>query len=86
METFDKFWNYTLFTISGGGQINVSQVIVTVLFILIALLLGRFLMRLLAQYMTRVFTSIYEYLRGLFKGPDTFYLRGRIHFIKILNL
>ena len=53
METFDKFWNYTLFTLSGGGQINVSQVIATVLFILIALLLGRFLMRLLARYMTR---------------------------------
>jgi len=44
METFDKFWNYTLFTISGGGQINVSQVITTALFILIAVLLGRFLM------------------------------------------
>ena len=48
METFDKFWNYTLFTVGGGAQINVSQVITTVLFILIALLLGRYLMRLLA--------------------------------------
>jgi len=53
METFDKFWNYTLFTLSDGGQVNISQVIATALFILIALLMGRFLMRLLARYMTR---------------------------------
>ena len=27
METFDKFWNYTLFTLSSGGQINVKFMI-----------------------------------------------------------
>jgi small-conductance mechanosensitive channel len=52
MENLDKLWHFTLFTVSGGA-ISVGQVIMTTLFTLIALLLGRYLMRLLALFMTR---------------------------------
>lgn len=45
MEDFEKFWHYPLITISGGLQITVSQIVLTVLIVVLGLVLAWYLQR-----------------------------------------
>ena len=53
MNDFEKFWNYPLLTLSTGLQITVSQVILTVGFVIIGLVLTWYLQRLLGRQLTK---------------------------------
>jgi small-conductance mechanosensitive channel len=52
MNEFEKFWNYPLFSLSSGAPITVSQVVITLLVIVLGWLLGRYLQRAIGRYMT----------------------------------
>jgi len=53
MSEFEKYWNYPLLTLSTGLQITVSQVILTVGFVIIGLVLTWYLQRLLGRQLTK---------------------------------
>lgn len=53
MSEFEKYWNYPLLTLSTGLQITVSQVILTIAFIIFGLALTWYLQRLLGRQLTK---------------------------------
>lgn len=53
MNEFEKYWNYPLLTLSTGSQITVSQIILTLLLIIIGLVLTWYLQRLLGRQLTK---------------------------------
>jgi len=53
MEQLNSIWNYTLLTLSSGGAITVGQAFSALLFLALALTLGRYLAGLLARQLKR---------------------------------
>jgi len=53
MEQLNSLWNYTLLTLSNGGAITLGQAFSALLFLALALMLGRYLARLLARQLQR---------------------------------
>ena len=53
MEEFYAFWNRTLVTLSGGAQLTVGQVILVIVFLLLAMVVSRILGRMLLRLMAR---------------------------------
>jgi small-conductance mechanosensitive channel len=53
MEQLNEIWNYTLLTLSNGDAITFGQAFSALLFLALALTLGRYLARLLARQLRR---------------------------------
>ena len=53
MEQLKSIWNYSLFTVGEGDAITLGQVFAAFLFLILALMLGRYLSRLLARQLRR---------------------------------
>jgi small-conductance mechanosensitive channel len=53
MHGFESYWNYPLLTLSTGLQITVSQLVVTIMTVLIGLLLIRYLQRLAGRQLSK---------------------------------
>ena len=53
MNEFEKYWNFPLVTLSTGLQITVSQVILTVVIVLVGLVLVWYLQRLIGRQLLR---------------------------------
>jgi small-conductance mechanosensitive channel len=53
LEQFHAIWNYPLITLTGGGVITVSQIVLVVVIVLAGIFLGRVLQKLLARHMSR---------------------------------
>jgi len=53
MSEFEKFWNLPLATLSGGSQITVSQIVLTLLFIALALVFSWYLQRLIGRQLIK---------------------------------
>ena len=53
LEKLHSFWNYTLITLGSGDKISVGQTISVLVFIVLALKLGRMLSRMLGRHMRR---------------------------------
>jgi len=53
MEKLNLLWNYTLLTLSSGNVITFGQAFSALLFLLLALILGKYLARLLAHQLQR---------------------------------
>ncbi len=53
MNDFQTFWNYPLLTLSTGLPIAVSQVVLTMAFVIFGLILTRYLQRLLGRQLTK---------------------------------
>ncbi len=49
MENFAQFWNYGLFTLPGGAELKVSQLVLTLAVVVGGLLLGHWLQKLLGR-------------------------------------
>lgn len=53
METFEKYWHLPLVTLSSGAQITVSQIVLTVLLLILGLFLTWFLQRLIGRQLLK---------------------------------
>ena len=53
MGDFEKLWNYPLFSLSAGPQITVSQIVVTLLIVLLGLAFAWYLQRLLGRQLAK---------------------------------
>lgn len=53
MNEFEKYWNYPLLTLSSGLQITVSQVVLTLAFLVIGLIMTWYLQRLLGRQLLK---------------------------------
>ena len=53
MNEFEKYWNYPLLTLSTGLQITVSQIILTVVFLVAGMIATWYLQRLLGRQLTK---------------------------------
>lgn len=53
MNEFEKYWNYPLLTLSTGLQITVSQIILTVVFLVAGMIATWYLQRVLGRQLTK---------------------------------
>ena len=53
MNELEKFWNLPLATLSGGTQVTVSQVVLTVVFVVLALAFSWFIQRLVGRQLIK---------------------------------
>jgi small-conductance mechanosensitive channel len=53
MESFLTFWNYPLITLSSGAQVHVSQIVLTILIVVVGLILSWWLQRLLGRQLRK---------------------------------
>lgn len=53
MNDFEMYWNYPLLTLSTGLQITISQVVLTLIFIVVGLVLTWYLQRLLGRQLLK---------------------------------
>ena len=53
MNEFEKYWNHPLITMSTGSQITVSQIVFTVLVIIIGLIFTWYLQRLIGRQLIK---------------------------------
>ena len=53
MEKLNSIWNYALLTLSNGDVLSVGQAFSAVVFLILALFLGRHLTRLLGRQLKR---------------------------------
>jgi len=67
LESFAEIWKYPLFSLSTGGEVTVSQVVMTVLLVVAGLWLGYLLQNALGRYLhrKRVSPHIVETLKRL---------------------
>jgi len=53
MSKFENFWNLTLVTLAGGAEITVGQIVLTILFVVVALVAVWWLQRLVGRQLVK---------------------------------
>jgi small-conductance mechanosensitive channel len=53
MNEFENFWNLTLLTLAGGAQITVGQVVLTILFVVVSLVVVWWLQKLIGRQLVK---------------------------------
>jgi len=53
MSEFENFWNLTLVTLAGGAEITVGQIVLTILFVVVALVAVWWLQRLVGRQLVK---------------------------------